>query len=153
MTGRLANAVLDGAPWINIQHAMGVQVRDFAGPCGALQNSLIRMIEVVSNFADSMHFADGEWPVTFLLELMFFMLDTVIAGPSVGAGALGRKARPRCSGTKRRHRLHGSPLRLAVTTRSERPVWGEEDDDEGLLQRPHLRRRDPRGLCERVHTS
>ena len=87
MQNRLANAVNNGAPWMNIRSAMAAQVRDYAQATGALQDSLIRAFDVVSNFAESFYVDSGpqQWPVTFLLELLFFQLDTVIAGPSTNA--------------------------------------------------------------------
>ena len=87
MQNRLANAVNNGAPWMNIRSAMAAQVRDYAQATGALQDSLIRAFDVVSHFADRFYVDGGAqgWPVTFLLELLFFQLDTVIAGPSTNA--------------------------------------------------------------------
>ena len=87
MQNRLANAVNNGAPWMNIRSAMAAQVRDYAQATGALQDSLIRAFDVVTHFADRFYVDGGAqgWPVTFLLELLFFQLDTVIAGPSTNA--------------------------------------------------------------------
>ena len=51
-----------------------------------MQKSLIQVVEIITNFTDSVY-VEGDWPITFLLELMFFMFDTIICGPSMGAGA------------------------------------------------------------------
>ncbi len=85
LASKLGNIVLNGGTWMNIQHAMDTQVRSWAKSVGSLQNALIRVVEVITNFADSLY-DPATWPITFILELMVFMFDTVIAGPSAGAG-------------------------------------------------------------------
>ena len=85
MVAKLGNIVLNGGTWVNIQHAMDSQVRTWAKVVGSLQNSLIRVVEVITNFADALY-DEATWPITFLLEMMTFMFDTVISGPSAGAG-------------------------------------------------------------------
>ena len=85
LASKLGNIVLNGGTWMNIQHAMDTQVRSWAKSVGSLQNALIRVVEVITNFADSLY-DPATWPITFILELMIFMFDTVIAGPSAGAG-------------------------------------------------------------------
>ena len=87
MQNRLASAVNNGAPWMNIQSALAAQVRDYAGQTGDLQHGLIRAFDVVCKFADRFYMEGDrpEWPITFLLELLFFQMDTVIAGPSTNA--------------------------------------------------------------------
>ena len=85
MQNRLAMAVNNGSPWTNIQSALSAQVRDYSDKTGPLQDSLIRVLDEVTQLADDLY-DEEEWPVTFLLELFFFLIDTVIAGPSAGAG-------------------------------------------------------------------
>ena len=55
MVSKLGNIVLNGGTWVNIQHAMGSQVRSWAKSVGSLQNSLIRVVEVITNFADQLY--------------------------------------------------------------------------------------------------
>ena len=76
MVAKLGKFVLNGGTWVNIQHAMDSQVRNWAKPVGNLQNSLIRVVEVITNFANQLY-DEETWPITFLLEMMFFMFDTV----------------------------------------------------------------------------
>jgi hypothetical protein len=81
MTDRLDHCLQNGVTWASIEHAMNVQAKDHAGGCGPLQTSLIRVIEVVTYFASTRYAQTLLWPVNFLVELMLFLLDTVIAGP------------------------------------------------------------------------
>ena len=53
-----------------------------SAPC---KNSLIRVVEIIEAFADQLY-DESTWPINFPMEMMFFMFDTVIAGPSAGAG-------------------------------------------------------------------
>ena len=64
---------------------MDTQVRSWTKSVGSLQNALIRVVEVITNFADNLY-VEETWPITFILEMMLFMFDTIIAGPSAGAG-------------------------------------------------------------------
>ena len=81
---KLNNIILNGGTWVNILHAMDCQVRSHARAAGSLQSSLIRVVEVIAVFADQLY-DEAVWPINFLMEMMFFMFDTIIAGPSAGA--------------------------------------------------------------------
>ena len=81
---KLNNIILNGGTWGNILHAMDCQVRSHAKAVNTLQNSLIRVVEVIAVFADQLY-DEAKWPINFLMEMMFFMFDTIIAGPSAGA--------------------------------------------------------------------
>ena len=81
---KLNNIILNGGTWGNILHAMDCQVRSHAKAVNTLQNSLIRVVELIAVFADQLY-DEATWPINFLMEMMFFMFDTTIAGPSQGA--------------------------------------------------------------------
>ena len=87
---KLNNVILNGGTWGNILHAMDCQVRSHAKAVNTLQNSLIRVVELIALFADQLY-DEATWPINFLLEMMFFMLDTTIAGPSQGASQDARR--------------------------------------------------------------
>ena len=87
---KLNNIILNGGTWGNILHAMDCQVRSHAKAVNTLQNSLIRVVELIALFADQLY-DEATWPINFLLEMMFFMLDTTIAGPSQGASQDARR--------------------------------------------------------------
>ena len=97
MKDRLQPAVANGVTWSNLLVAMGAQARDFSGPSGDLQPALLLAIDNIRAFTDK--FDTSSLPISFLVELLLFLLDAVIAGPPTGAGEDARNAYERAEAT------------------------------------------------------
>ena len=83
MIKSLQQAVSNGCNLVNILSSMEIQVRTYAAPTNDLQPTLVMALNQMRTFVNSF---GSLVPISFAVELMVKLLDSVIVGPSSGLG-------------------------------------------------------------------
>ena len=83
MIKSLQQAVSNGCNLVNILSSMEIQVRTYAAPTNDLQPTLVMALDQMRTFVNSY---GNLVPISFAVELMVKLLDSVIVGPSTGLG-------------------------------------------------------------------